>query len=75
MTKVRLGQVLDAFALSFPAAFLVGLIGAFLDGTAVGKIVDLPWALRVAGHVGKRHPIQLYEVYCFASLLSFSYGI
>jgi phosphatidylglycerol---prolipoprotein diacylglyceryl transferase len=59
--KVRLGQVLDAFALSFPGAFAVGLIGSFLDGTEVGKIVNLPWAMRVVGHVGRRQPIQIYE--------------
>jgi prolipoprotein diacylglyceryltransferase len=52
---------LDAFALSFPGAFLLGLVGTFLDGTAVGKLSELPWALRVAGQVGRRHPIQLYE--------------
>jgi phosphatidylglycerol:prolipoprotein diacylglycerol transferase len=59
--KVRLGQVLDSFTVAFPAAFAVGLVGAFLDGSTVGTIVDVPWALRVAGHVGKRHPIQIYE--------------
>jgi phosphatidylglycerol:prolipoprotein diacylglycerol transferase len=59
--KVRLGQVLDAFVLSFPGALAVGLVGGFLDGTTVGKIADLPWALRVVGYVGRRHPIQVYE--------------
>jgi phosphatidylglycerol---prolipoprotein diacylglyceryl transferase len=60
--KVRLGAVLDAFALSFPAALLVGLVGGFLDGTTVGKMSTLPWAIRYAGSVGRRHPVQLYEI-------------
>jgi phosphatidylglycerol:prolipoprotein diacylglycerol transferase len=65
--KVRLGHVLDAFALSFPGAMIIGLVGAFLDGTTVGKVVNLPWAIRVAGHIGKRHPIQVYE--CIAMVI------
>jgi len=60
--KVRLGTVLDAFAMSFPGALLVGLIGGFLDGTVVGKVSRLPWAIRYVGFVGRRHPIQLYEI-------------
>jgi phosphatidylglycerol---prolipoprotein diacylglyceryl transferase len=61
-SKVRLGHVLDAVALSFPVAIIVGLVGVFLDGSVAGKITDLPWALRVVGHVGKRHPVQIYEI-------------
>jgi phosphatidylglycerol---prolipoprotein diacylglyceryl transferase len=61
-TKVRLGLVLDALAQSLPVAFIVGLIGAFLDGSLIGKISEVPWALRVVGHVGRRHPIALYEI-------------
>jgi len=60
--KVRLGTVLDAFAMSFPGAMLIGLIGGLLDGSVVGKISHLPWAIRYVGVVGRRHPIQLYEI-------------
>ena len=61
-SKVRLGHVLDAVALSFPAALCVGLIGVFLDGSVVGKFTNLPWAVRFVGHVGRRHPVQAYEI-------------
>jgi len=60
--KVRLGAVLDAFALSFPGALLVGLIGGLLDGTVVGRIASVPWTIRYVGSVGRRHPVQLYEL-------------
>jgi phosphatidylglycerol---prolipoprotein diacylglyceryl transferase len=60
--KVRLGTVLDAFAMSFPTALLVGLLGGLIDGTVVGKISRLQWAIRYVGSVGMRHPIQLYEI-------------
>ncbi len=68
--KVRLGHVLDAVALSFPSAIIVGLIGVFLDGSVPGKIVDLPWALRGVGLVGKRHPVQMYEIIIICILIT-----
>lgn len=67
--KVRLGLVLDALALSLPAAFLVGTLGALLDGSYVGKITSLPWAIRYVGNVGKRHPVQLYEMIALAAII------
>lgn len=61
-TRVRLGLVLDALAQALPVALIIGLIGAFLDGTVAGKVADISWALRVVGHVGRRHPVALYEI-------------
>lgn len=60
--KVRLGHVLDAFASSFPAALIIGLVGSFLGGVTVGRGANVPWATRVVGHIGRRHPVDLYEV-------------
>ena len=69
-TKVRLGHVLDAAANSFPVSILVGLIGVFLDGSVAGKITTLPWAIRTVGHVGRRHPVQLYEIIVLCVLIA-----
>lgn len=60
--KVRLGLVLDALALALPAALAVGEVGSFLDGSQVGKITALPWSVRYVGAIGRRHPVQLYEL-------------
>jgi phosphatidylglycerol:prolipoprotein diacylglycerol transferase len=60
--KVRVGHVLDAFGPAFGGAFLVGTLGAFFDGTYVGTITNLPWGVRFVGHLGRRHPVQLYEI-------------
>ncbi|MEK7587623.1 MAG: prolipoprotein diacylglyceryl transferase family protein [Patescibacteria group bacterium] len=60
--RVRLGQVLDSIALAFPAALIVGKIGSLLDGSEVGIAASLPWAVSFVGHVGLRHPVQLYEI-------------
>ncbi|KKW11605.1 MAG: Prolipoprotein diacylglyceryl transferase [Candidatus Gottesmanbacteria bacterium GW2011_GWB1_49_7] len=67
--KVRLGHVLDACAPSLGGAFLVGVLGAFLDGSYVGTMTNLPWATRYVGWVGTRHPIQLYEAIAMAGML------
>ncbi len=68
-TKVRLGLVLDALAQALPVALIIGLVGAFLDGTVAGKIAEVPWALRVVGQVGRRHPVALYEMGALLLLL------
>ncbi|MCX6793866.1 MAG: prolipoprotein diacylglyceryl transferase [Candidatus Gottesmanbacteria bacterium] len=69
--KVRVGYVLDAFGPAFGGAFLVGAVGAFLDGTYVGKLTNLPWATRFVGHLGKRHPVELYEIAAMIGILIF----
>ena len=68
--KVRVGHVLDAFALSFPGALIVGLVGGLLDGTMVGKISNLPWAIRFVGYAGRRHPIELYEIVALGIIIA-----
>ena len=59
--KIRVGMVLDALALSLPATLAVGEIGSLLDGSTVGNTTTLPWGVLYAGHLDRRHPIQLYE--------------
>jgi len=60
--KVRLGLVLDALASALPVSLALGLLGSLLDGTTVGKMAALPWAIHYVGQIGTRHPIQLYEL-------------
>ncbi len=67
--KVRLGHVLDAVGGAFGLAFFVGVLGAFLDGSYVGTLTNLPWAVRYVGHVGSRHPVQLYEAFAVLVIL------
>lgn len=67
--KVRLGHVLDGATLSFGWAYLVGLIGAFLDGSYVGLPARVPWAVRFVGHLGRRHPVELYEAIAMVVIL------
>lgn len=60
--KIRVAHMLDAFSLSFMWAYIAGLIGAFLDGSIVGKLAAVKWAVPYVGYLGKRHPIQLYSL-------------
>lgn len=59
--KLHAGRVLDALAVSLPVAGFFGAIGAFLDGTVVGKVTKLPWAVSYVGHAGARHPAELAD--------------
>jgi prolipoprotein diacylglyceryltransferase len=68
--KIRVGHVLDAVGFAFGVAYLLGLIGAFLDGAYVGLPATVPWAVRYAGHVGLRHPVHLYELAGMILILS-----
>ena len=67
--KVRVGHMLDAFGFAFGASFLVGTLGAFLDGSYVGTQTSLPWGVRYIGHIGMRHPVQVYEVIAMVFIL------
>lgn len=67
--KIRVAYVLDAWAVAFPIALLIGEIGSFLDGTEVGKATTLPWGILSVGHVGVRHPVQVYEIIILVLLL------
>jgi phosphatidylglycerol:prolipoprotein diacylglycerol transferase len=69
--KVRVGHVLDAFGPAYGGAFIAGTIGALLDGTYVGRMTRLPWAVRFVGHLGKRHPVEVYEIIAMVGILLF----
>ncbi|MEX0621526.1 MAG: prolipoprotein diacylglyceryl transferase [Candidatus Woykebacteria bacterium] len=54
-------QIADIGAISASAALTLGKIGSFLAGVDFGASSSLPWAVRLPGLVGARHPVQLYE--------------
>lgn len=61
--KVRLAHMLDALSISLPIPLVFGEIGSFLDATVVGKVTNLPIGVLFPGHLGKRHPVQIYELF------------
>jgi phosphatidylglycerol---prolipoprotein diacylglyceryl transferase len=52
-----------ADALVIPGAFLMGVgrLGNFIDGQIVGRVTDVPWAVKFPDAVGFRHPVVLYD--------------
>lgn len=57
--RLPLGDFLDAAALGLIIALLLGHIGAFLGGEALGAPAAVPWAIEMFEVT--RHPVQLYE--------------
>ncbi|MEK6955689.1 MAG: prolipoprotein diacylglyceryl transferase, partial [Nanoarchaeota archaeon] len=41
------------------AAFI--RVGNFINSELVGKVSNVPWAVKFAGYEGLRHPVQLYQ--------------
>lgn len=60
--KIRLGIVVDALGLALPGAFIVGSVGALLDGGSIGRVANVAWAVRYVGASEPRHPMQLYMI-------------
>jgi phosphatidylglycerol:prolipoprotein diacylglycerol transferase len=73
--KVRIAYILDGFTHALCWSFIVGAIGAFLDGSVVGKITTLPWGIIYIGHIGTRHPIQIYQSIYMIFLAIFLWGL
>ena len=57
--RVPASVFVDALTPGLALALIIGHIGAFLGGEALGVASNLPWAVEMAGL--KRHPLQLYE--------------
>ncbi len=58
--KIRLGHVFDVLAFSLSGAIAIGSVGAAFSGSIAGYQTRLPWAMRVVGAEGLRHPVALY---------------
>ncbi len=71
-SKVRLGLILDAWALAFPAALILAELGSLLDGAEVGLVTTFPWGIRYVGSLGARHPVQVYTILFLSFLVAFT---
>jgi len=68
--KISFPRFADAVSEGLVLAILLGKIGIFLDGGAVGCITNLPWGLPTIGYEGNRHPVPLYwAIYFLFSLI------
>lgn len=60
--KIRIGTLIDILGQSLLPALIIGNIASFLDGSVYGKISDRVWSINYVGHIGLRHPIQIYSI-------------
>ena len=74
---VRVSDMADLAAMSFPLGYCLGRIGCLLNGCCYGGACDLPWAVRFhtdgGGLTVPSHPAQLYSaiiaLFMYAALL------
>ena len=59
--KLKFYDISDILVI--PAAFMLflGRIANFINGELIGKITNLPWAVKFRNYEGFRHPTQIYE--------------
>ncbi|MDR1458516.1 MAG: prolipoprotein diacylglyceryl transferase [Puniceicoccales bacterium] len=77
--KLHLLSVADLVSSIAPIGLFLGRIGNFINGELVGKISNLPWAMKFTNHgtispetLLPRHPSQLYEAF-FEGIFLFLY--
>jgi len=58
LSFVRLG---DIYAVAISLALGLVKLGQLLGGAGMGAITQAPFAVRIVGLAGKRHPVELYE--------------
>lgn len=66
--KLNFLKSADIFALAFCFGLALVSIGEFLGGATFGSKTTLPWAIRVVGNEGLRHPVEIYSFILFLLL-------
>src|SRR3989344_2414200 len=59
--KIDILEIADIVVIPSAIALALGRIGNFLNGELVGRITNVPWAVKFKDYEGFRHPSQLYE--------------
>jgi len=59
--KTSFLQLGDLVVIPLAIGLMLGRIGNFINGELVGRITDVPWAVKFKDYEGFRHPSQLYE--------------
>ena len=59
--KLHFYDISDKIVLPVAFVLFLGRIANFINGELVGKITDVPWAVKFRNYEGFRHPTQIYE--------------
>jgi phosphatidylglycerol---prolipoprotein diacylglyceryl transferase len=56
-----LRPLFDQLAIAAALILACGRLGNFIDGQIVGRVTDVPWAVKFPNAEGFRHPVVLYD--------------
>lgn len=73
--KVRFYKIADLIVIPVALGSVFIRIGNFINGEIVGRITDVPWAVKFDGYEGLRHPSQIYEAVMNFSVFLILLGI
>lgn len=59
--KLRFYAIADLAVIPFVLGAAFVRLGNFINGELVGRVANVPWAVKFQGYEGLRHPSQLYE--------------
>lgn len=59
--RIRFYKIADLIVIPVIFGAIFVRIGNFINGEIVGRITNVPWAVKFDGYGGLRHPVQLYE--------------
>ncbi|MBU0615427.1 MAG: prolipoprotein diacylglyceryl transferase [Nanoarchaeota archaeon] len=59
--NIKFYKLVDLLVIPAALGLCLGRIGNFLNGELVGRVTDVPWAVKFKGYDGYRHPSQIYE--------------
>jgi|TARA_B100001971_G_C18254722_1_gene581090 phosphatidylglycerol:prolipoprotein diacylglycerol transferase len=59
--KINFLELADIVMIPLALALALGRIGNFINAELVGRITNVPWAVKFPHYEGFRHPSQLYE--------------
>lgn len=61
--KLKFYALADIAVIPIALGAMFVRIGNFINGEIVGRMADVPWAVKFDGYPGLRHPSQLYEAF------------
>lgn len=67
--------IFDMVVIPVSFALTLGRIANFLNGELVGTVTSVPWCVNFAGHLGCRHPYQLYAAFSHLLLFGITYTV
>jgi len=59
--KIGFYEIADIVVIPLALGLALGRIGNFLNSELVGRVTNVPWAVKFKEYEGFRHPSQLYE--------------